>query len=304
MLNLIRIFERVVEHGSFSKAARVLKVAPSSVTRSIDNLESELGVSLFKRSTRQLMLTEEGVKFKEEAHKLLVHADEIVNSLKKTSIEPEGVLRISVFETFGRIKISPLISDFLKKYPKLKVEFDLENRMVDLNQEDIDIAIRIGRPVDSRLRARKLMPNDTLICASPEYARKHGTPEKPRDLISHNCLALNTNRQKIYWYFKKDDNHEKISINGNLTSASGTPLLEAVLQGAGLVQIPLWMASEYIQTGRLVKCLEEWSSYIHDGSNGMVYALYKNSNYLKPSIRAFIDYVVEKLSEESKYKIN
>jgi len=298
MLNLIRIFEKVIEQGSFSNAARVLKVAPSSVTRAIDNLESELGVPLFKRSTRQLVLTKEGAIFKDEAHKLLLHANELTNSLKKTATEPEGKLRISVFETFGRIKISPSIPKFLDIYPKINIEFDLENRMVDLNQEDVDIAIRIGRPVDSRLRARKLMANDTVICFSPKYKAKHGIPTSPEELTVHNCLALNTNRQITYWYFEKDEDRQRIAVTGNLTSTGGTPLLDAVLQGAGIVQAPYWMVEKFIQSGALTTCLDEWTSYIHDGSNGMVYALYRKTNYENPNIRAFIDFTVEYMAND------
>lgn len=297
MLNSIRIFIKVVEQGSFTKAGRILNMAPSSITRNIDQLEKELGVNLFKRSTRQLALTDEGQSFLEGAEKLLAQADQLTASLKTVKAEPEGPLRISVFETFGRIKVCPFLPEFLQRYPKVKLEIELENRMTDLDQEDVDLAIRIGRPADSNLKARKLLSSHTLICASPAYITAQGQPSSPEDLLDHNCLALNTRRQKIYWHFRRAKTSKKIPVNGNLTSSGGTPLLEAALQGTGIIQIPHWMVDQYINKGKLQRCLQDWKCSVHENTSGDVYAVYRNSNYLNPSIRAFIDFLVEKTAE-------
>ena len=289
----------MVEQGSFSKAGRILNMAPSSVTRNIDHLENELGVTLFKRSTRQLILTEEGNIFLEGANKLLAQASDLTESLKIVNGEPEGVLRISVFESFGRIHVSPFLSEFLEKYPKVKVEIELENRMVDLIAEEVDLAIRIGRPIDSALRARKLLPNHTLVCASPEYIDKYGVPAIPDDLVSHNCLALSNKRQKNYWHFCKSKKFKKIPVKGNLTSLGGTPILQAALNGTGVAQIPNWMIVDYVQEGKLVVCLQDWECSLHESTSGEVYAVYRNNNYIKPSIRAFIDFLVEITNNKS-----
>ncbi len=294
MLKSIRVFLKVVEQGGFSGAGRVLNMAPSSVTRGIDQLEKELGASLFKRSTRQLSLTPEGQKFLVGAEKLLAQADELCGSLKTMNAEPEGHLRVSVFETFGRVKVSPLLPEFLQRYPKVKLQIDLENRMIDLDKEDIDLAIRIGRPIDSNLKAKKLLSNQTLICASPQYIAKRGKPASPDELMQHNCLVLNTRRQKAYWHFKQSKTSRKILVSGNLISTGGTPLLEAALSGAGIVQIPKWMVAEYIDQDKLVICLEDWACSVHENAIGEVYAVYRSSTYIKPSIRAFIDFLVEK----------
>lgn len=294
VLNSIRIFIKVVEQGSFSKAGRILKMAPSSVTRNLDQLEKELGVTLLKRSTRQLTLTEEGNTFLEGAHKLLTQANELTASLKTMNEEPEGVLRISVFESFGRMQVCFILPEFLEKYPRVKVEIELENRMVDLLKEEVDLAIRIGRPTDSGLKARKLMPNHTLVCASPAYLTKHGSPLIPDDLTSHNCLVRGNRRQKNYWYFNQAKKRKKIPIDGNLTSLGGTPILEAVIMGTGIAQLPNWMISDYVQEGKLVVCLPNWDCSLHESTSGEVYAVYTNNNYTKPSIRAFIDFLVEK----------
>ncbi len=299
MLNLIRIFVKVEEQGSFSKAGRILKMAPSSVARNIDHLESELGVTLFKRSTRQLILTEEGSVFLEGAGKLLAQANNLTESLKIVNAEPEGVLRISVFESFGRIHVCPILSEFLEMYPKVKIEIELENRMVDLIAEEIDIAIRIGRPIDSGLKARKLLPNHTLICATPKYIDQHGAPTMPDDLVSHNCLTLSNKRQKTYWHFCKSKVSKKIPINGNFTALGGTPILQATLNDTGIAQLSNWMIVDHVREGALVVCLQDWECSLHEGTSGEVYAVYRNNNYIKSSIRVFIDFLAKKTHHKS-----
>ena len=294
MLNLIRVFIKVVDVGSFSKAGVVLNMAPSSVARNIDTLEKELQITLFKRSTRQLVLTDEGGQFLEGAAKLVAEADTLVASLRQANDEPEGMLRVSVFESFGRLYLCPILPEFLQKYPKVKIEIELENRMVDLFDEGVDIAIRIGRPEDSGLKARVLTTNHTRLCASDEYLRRQGMPLKPSDLEQHNCLVLNQNRQVVHWYFKKGSQSKKIAVNGNLSSKGGSPLLEAVTRGTGITLLSNWMVAPSIREGKLVVCLPEWQSSLHLSTSGDVYAVYKGSKYPKPVIRAFIDFLAEK----------
>ena len=294
MLKSARIFIKVVELGSFSKAAKVLNMAPSSITRSIDKLESELGVTLFKRSTRQLLLTDKGHLFLNGANKLVADSDYLRMSLSNENVEPEGSLRVSVFESFGRLKICPLIPEFLNKYPKINFEIELDNKMVDLGRENIDLAIRIGIPEDSSLKSRKLLSNETNICASPDYLSKHDNIVLPQDLSLHNCLLLNQQRQRSYWYFKNSHKNVKVLVSGNLKSKGGTPLLEAALQGLGVAQLASWMVTDYVKHGDLVVFLKDWVPCLNESSNGNIYAIYKDSPYPNPNIRLFIDYLIDK----------
>jgi len=297
MLTLIRTFIKVADLGSFSKAAQVLNLAPSSITRSINKLEAELDVRLFKRSTRALVLTEEGQQFYPRAEKLLEDADGLISSMQGTRSEPEGTLRISSFEGFGRAFISPLLPEFLNRYPKLKVEIELDNQIVDLNAENIDLGIRIGLPADSNLNARLLLANETMLCASPNYLDQYGIPEKPEDLVEHNCLVLNRDRQTTYWHFRKTKtDYKKVSVAGNLTSKGGTPLVEAAINHGGIVLISSWMVKDLISEGKLVQCLPDWQGSLFEESSGVIYAVYQGNKYLKPSLRVFIDFLVEKLS--------
>ena len=235
MLDRIRILAQVVESGSFSRAARALNQAPSSVTRAIDALEQQLGIPLFKRSTRQLVLTEQGAYFLARSLPLLEEADQLVQSLQPLSVAPEGPLRVSVFESFGASWLSPRLPDFLARYPGVRLEVALDNRMVDLDAENVDVAVRIGKPADSSLHTRHLLTNRSLLVTSPAYLARHGEPAHPAELAHHNCLIRGHGRQRQHWYFQQGTEREKVAVQGNLASVGGTPLLCAALAGCGVL---------------------------------------------------------------------
>lgn len=295
MLNSIRIFIKVVEVGSFSKAARILNMAPSSITRSIDALEKELKVTLLQRSTRQLTLTDKGIQFLDGATQLIADSNLLFESLREDKREPEGLLRISVLESFGRIHISPLLSGFLNKYPKVKVEIELENKLIDLSSQNVDLGIRVGEPADSDLKARVLLSNHNVLCASPDYFKENGLPQIPSDLSNHNCLLLKQDKKRVFWYFKKGRTQNKIHVQGNLSSRGGTPLVEAALNGAGIVQLANWAIIDHIKEGRLITCLQDWQASFSEKTAGEVYVVYKNNKYPNPLIRLFIDYLLENI---------
>lgn len=295
MLDLIRIFDQVVESGSFSQAGHALHMAPSSVARNIDNLENKVQTTLFKRSTRQLILTEEGLYFHQQSIKLLQDSDKLLSEMKGHNEEPEGMLRISVFESFGNLVLAPLIPEFLALYPKVQIELELDNNLVDLHSENVDIAIRIGTPQDSCLKARKLMENNTSLVASPDYLASHETIEKPDDLVHHNCLLITHERQRNHWYFKKGNVAKKTSVSGNLISKGGSPLLNAALKGTGVLLLSDWMTADYIESGLLIPVLPKWAVTHGENGSGEIFAIYKNAQYPKPYIRAFLDFVIAKM---------
>ncbi len=294
MIESIRIFIKVTDLGSFSKAAAVLNMAPSSISRHIDKLEKHMEISIFKRSTRQLVLTEDGLRFLNGASRLVDAADELKDSFRPLAKEPEGILSISCFESFGQLHLCAWLPEFLSKYPKLNVDVQLEPRMVDLNTEDIDIAIRIGKPLDSGLMYKHLLSNQTVICASLAYFAQKGIPETPEDLTGHNCLLLQQARQKRYWYFQQGLSSKRIEVRGNLSSKGGTALLQGALMGVGLGQLPYWMVAKAIEEAKLSVCLNDWQSSIYPQSNGEVYAVYNNKRFIKPGLRVFLDFLLEK----------
>lgn len=295
VLDLIKIFDQVVESGSFSKAAQALNMAPSSVARNIDNLESKIKSSLFKRSTRQLILTEEGQYFYQKSAKILQDSNSLLEEMQGNQGIPEGLLRVSVFESFGNLCLTPLIPEFLELYPKIQVELELDNNVVDLNSENIDVAIRIGTPQDSRLKARHLLTNNTSLVAAPSYIEKYGTIDKPEGLQDHNCLLISHERQRNYWYFKKSAVNKKVLVTGNLISKGGSPLLHAALNGVGVLLLSDWMLKPYLENGQLRELLPQWTSMHNEQGSGEIFAIYKNTQYPRPHIRLFINFLVEKL---------
>lgn len=295
MLAAIQIFIKSVECGSFSKAGDALGMSPSSVSRHINKLEQDLAIKLFKRSTRHLILTDSGQAFLETAAKLVSDLETALQAIRPLSHEIAGDLRISAVESFGRVRVCPAIPSFLQRHPKIKLELLLDNHLADLYKDNIDLAIRIGRPEDSRLIARKLVENRMIVCASPAYLAQHGTPNAPQALSEHNCLVLGRSRSVAWWHFRQANALEKVQVKGNLTSIGGTPLLEAGLQGVGIMMLAEWILAPHLEAGTLVRILEPWESNLYEGNNADVYAIYLNDPNTKPAIRSFIDHLLAAL---------
>lgn len=296
MLDRIRILAQVVESGSFSRAARALNLAPSSVTRAIDALEQQLGIPLFKRSTRQLVLTSQGEYFLARSLPLLEEADQLVQSLQPLSVAPQGPLRVSVFESFGAAWLAPRLPDFLARYPGVRLEIELDNRLVDLDAENVDVAVRIGRPVDSGLYARHLLTNRALLVASPAYLARHGKPTHPADLAHHNCLIRGHGRQRQHWHFRRGTERHRVAVQGNLASVGGTPLLCAARAGCGILLLSSWMVQQSLDDGTLVPLLPEWQASPYEDRHDEIHAVFRGGRFLTPQARAFIDFLVEAMA--------
>ncbi|HAS61254.1 MAG TPA: LysR family transcriptional regulator [Vibrio sp.] len=296
MLNQIKILVQVVESGSFSKAGQVLNMAPSSISRAIDNLEHTLQSTLFRRSTRSVSLTEDGEYFYQQSAKILFDANKLISEMKGDRAEPQGVLRISVFESFGNLVLAPILPRFLALYPKVTVEIDLDNKVVDLHSENIDVAIRIGTPQDSNLKARRLMPNLTSLVATPEYLASNSPIMQPEDIQEHNCLLISHGRKRHNFYFSKGAELRKVAVSGNLVSKGGSPLLSAALSSSGVLLLSTWMVEPYLKTQQLVEILPNWVTSSSENGSGEIYAIYKGIEYPKPHLRAWLDFLVTELS--------
>ncbi|MCP5162947.1 MAG: LysR family transcriptional regulator [Hahellaceae bacterium] len=297
MLDAIEIFLKSAELGNFSAVSRVFDVAPSSVTRQIEKLETELNCRLFHRTTRQLTLTEEGQAFLSYAAQMTEHWQQARSRFMQSREAFSGPLRVSVFESIGRLYVCPVAIEFLKRYPQVEFNLELENRMVDLHKEDVDLAIRSGQPADSSLRARLLNINRYILVASPEYLRKHGQPENPEDLRHHNCLLMNRHRQVNYWYFRKGETQQRVALSGNLTGCGGEVLMQAAMQGLGIGITAHWMALHPLYKKGWVQVLPEWSASMYPEGDSGIYAMYKDEPFQKPALRVFLDMLVEALGE-------
>ncbi len=294
MLNNIETFLKVVECGSFSKAAKALQMATSSVTRQIDALEKELCTLLLKRSTRSLVLTEEGERCLDEASDLLERAVTLKESFNADKKGVEGLLRVSVFESFGRTILCPLLKDFLEMHPNLNIDISLDNQIVDMHKDNVDVAIRIGIPADSALKARKLLTNNMLLAASPDYFKIHQKPNSPDELSSRSCLKIGRHKQRNYWHFSKLGKHKKILITGRLSSIGGSPIIQAALDGLGIARLSEWLIKEHLASGKLETCLEDWHSSNKEHLQYDVYAVYRVSKTQQKPITSFMTFLAQR----------
>ncbi len=296
MLDLYRIFVKVVELGSFSQAAQQLTLSPSAVSRKIDALEQQLQCKLFNRTTRQLALTVNGQQVLVYAQQQLALQQSLLNTLQQQQSEPQGLLKISVFESFGRIKLAPLLPQFLKHFPQVSISLLLDNTLVDLYRDEIDLAIRIGPSPDSSLRSRLLFRTNLLVCAAPDYLAQHGTPQTPSELSQHNCLTLQSTHQAEQWYFQQEKRQQTITVSGNFSTNGGSGMMDAVCQGLGICMISQWSIENELSQGKLIPILADWQAGRYGYEQPHIYALFKEDRFMNPALRQLIDFLVDQLS--------
>jgi LysR family transcriptional regulator for bpeEF and oprC len=292
-LNALRVFVRVAETRSFTVAAKRLGLTSSAVSKAITRLEQELGVRLLQRTTRSVGLTNDGASFFEHCQQILGQIEDAENLLVQATSSPHGRLRIHLPVGFGRRVIMPMMTTFLGRHPDIVLDAELSDRVVDLAYEGIDIAVQIGEPADARLIARKLCHLRFMACASPEYLALHGEPRTPDDLDRHHCLAyvqMHTGRYRE-WPFSKDGMPRPKSISGRLNVNNAESLLEAASAGLGIAMISNFIAADAIREGKLKPILTD---YIGDGPP--VSVVYLPSRNLSPKVRAFSNFLMEKIS--------
>ena len=286
----INAFLHAAQSQSFTEAARRLGLTPSGVSKSIARLELELGVRLLQRTTRRLNLTPDGAVFLERCVQLLSDLEEMRNMLQRTAAEPIGKLRVSVSLAFGRIVLAPLLAGFCERYPQLIVDVSFTDRKIDLIEDGFDIAVRIGNLPDSRLIARRISTAQLLICASPEYLRRHGRPVCSADLARHSCIgfrSINTNQPRPWSVLEPDGSKSAFVPNARLTVDHGEILIGAALAHAGLVCVHGYMLTGLLEDRKLEVVLRSGP----DEDEG-IFAVYPSSRHLSPKVRAFIDMLV------------
>jgi DNA-binding transcriptional LysR family regulator len=241
LMSAMATFVRAVDAGSLSAAARSLPSSLTSVSRQVAALEEHFGTRLLLRTTRQLALTDEGRILSERAKAIIGDVREIEAALSHDRHQPSGRIRVSSPSLMGRLVIAPLLAEFLRRYPALSVDLLLVDRAVDMVEEDIPLAIRVGRLRDSQLVARKLADIRMIVCASPDYLARRGTPETPGDLAHHDCLVFSDTPGSAEWHFAEDGKAgRKIRISGRLWMNSLDALATAAKAGAGIVRVPSW----------------------------------------------------------------
>jgi DNA-binding transcriptional LysR family regulator len=283
-------FIRVVDSGSLSAAARASSNSLTSVSRQIAALEQRYGTPLLVRTTRRLALTDDGRLFYDRAKSVLGELREIELSLSSRHRQPAGRLRVSAPSLMGRRLIAPLLADFLRRHPAVSVDLMLVDRPVDMVEEDIHVALRVGHLPDSQLVARKLADLTMIVCAAPDYLQRRGVPQTPGDLSQHDCLVFSDTPGAAEWRFKASGDEDcRIRIPGRLWINSLDALVLAAQDGAGIVRVPSWQVAAEIAAGRLQRIL---TAYERDATP--VHLLFPPSRLTSPKTRIFVDYLVER----------
>jgi DNA-binding transcriptional LysR family regulator len=283
-------FVRVVETGSINGAADRLGVAKSAVSRRLKELEEHLGVELFHRTTRRMNLTDTGRAFYHQCVRILEDVLEAELATSQAHGTLQGGLKVALPASFGVMHVSPAINEFLHLHPQIEFDLDFNDRQVDLMQEGFDLAIRIASLPDSSLIARRLAPIVHVLCASPDYLKKHGTPHKPEDLFNHQCLAYSLVHDSKTWEFTDENNHQsKIAITPHIKASAGEFLRDAAVNGHGIVYLPTFIVYEEIENGALVPLLNG-----HHSTQIDAYAVYPQTRHLSQRVRAFVDFLVKR----------
>ncbi|SAL65163.1 LysR family transcriptional regulator [Caballeronia udeis] len=284
----MNVFVRVVEAGSLSAAARTIPMSLTSVSRHLSALETRFGMQLLRRTTRHIALTNEGRLFFERAKSILAELDEVGALLSAGRSDPSGRLCIAAPTLLGRTVIAPLLPRFLARHPAVSIELLLVDRAVNLVEEDIHLAIRVGRLPDSALVARKLGEVRMIVCAAPSYIERRGVPCSPDELRQHDCLVFSDQPGPVDWHFKSAGTRRSARITGRLRANALDVLAAAAIDGAGIVRAPSWQVADDIERGRLRRILQDY-----EPMHAPVNALFEHSRRTSPSVRAFLDYLVE-----------
>ena len=292
-LTSMELFVKAVESGSFSATARSMNLTPSAVSKQISRLEDRLGARLFNRTTRQLGPTEEGRAYYERCQQILADIQEAEAAVTELNTEPRGALRVNMPVVFGRRHIVPILGEFLERYPFVSMELSMSDQFVDPIAEGADILIRVGELKDSSLIARKLAEARRVVAAAPAYWKKHSTPKKPEDLRAHNCLTYSYLSSGNTWRMTDSKSKEHvIQATGNIASNNGEALLEAAVEGLGVVNLPTWMVGPDLESGRLIEVLDEYAQ-----PEPSVHVIYPPGRHLSAKVLAFVDFLAGHFKE-------
>ncbi|MFO1057715.1 MAG: LysR family transcriptional regulator [Dongiaceae bacterium] len=279
------IFVRIVELGSLSAAGRDMRMSPAVVSNRVARLEGDMGVRLLNRTTRRVAPTAEGAGFYEHCVAILGELEQAESQIAERLAEPRGPLKVTAPTAFGRLHIAPHVPAFLARYPQLQLRLDLTDRLVDLAQERVDLAIRIAELPDSTAVVRRLAANRRKILAAPAYLERHGEPQEPGDLLRHNCLLLRfPGSQQYRWTLQGPDGPITLRVSGNMDANSGEVLRDWCLAGHGLALKSLWEVVDDLNAGRLKVVLPAWPPPGH-----AIVALYPQRGFLPSRVRVFVD---------------
>lgn len=294
-LTALRVFRHVVERKSFSRAARDLRLSNASVSKNVRELEAELGAPLIQRTTRRLHTTAAGEAYYARVVAILDALADADRAARDTSITPRGLLRVAMPMSIGLTRMMPAISRFLVEYPELRIELEMNDRVVDVVREGFDLAIRAGSALaDSSLVARKLAVFDRVLVASADYVARAGSPRAPAELERHRCLVYSSSNDATEWTLVRGTTRRTVEIAGPLRVNSSLALVQSAVAGVGIALVPIWTAERELAGGGLIRVLEDWS-----GQPATLQAVYPRHHEVSRTLRLFVDHLVLHLKRTS-----
>src|SRR5262245_14551927 len=285
-------FVKVVDAKGFSAAAPGLGLTPSAVSKLVTRLETRLGVRLLQRTTRAVHLTGEGEAFYAAARRIVGEIATLEGEIAGQAGTPRGLLRVTTSLAFATHQLTPVIAEFLARHPMVQLELLPTDRVLDLVEEGVDVAIRVGRLADTSFMARKIGEDKRLICAAPDYLARHGTPQKPDELRRHNCIVSRDHAHLNRWSFKVDGQPVEIDVRGRVAVTEGEAQMQLALQGIGIVRLTRLTLTQAIRDGTLVPLLGGFSAE----EAVAIHAVYPHRRHLAPKVSAFVNFLIEKFT--------
>jgi DNA-binding transcriptional LysR family regulator len=286
----VAAFVEVAERRSFAEAARRLGRSPTAITRAIGELEARLGVRLLNRTTRAVNVTEAGERFLAGARRVLADLDEIERAAAGEGTAPRGELRVTAPILFGRLHVEPIVIEFLDRFPDVSVALSLIDRPVDLVEEGLDVAVRIGTLAESSAVARRVGALHRIVVAAPDYLARRGTPKAPAELAAHAIVAFSGIAGVDRWVFGGPGGEASIAIRPRLVVSTAEAAVDAARAGFGMTRVLSYQAAEDIARGTLRRLLQA-----HEGAELPVHLLYPGGRHPPPKLRAFLDFAVPRL---------
>ena len=283
-------FAKIVEGGSLSAGARAVGKSLPAVCRSLAQLEKRLGERLLHRTTRRIALTDAGKEFYERCRRVAAEVEDAEAAMSARRIEPYGVLAVSAPLLFGRMHVSPVVTEYLRRYRHAGVNLLLTDRMVNLVEEGVDVAVRIAELPDSSLVARKLGSVPRVVCASPDYLERRGTPARPHELARHECIQFTQLAPAREWSFVEDGREVRARIEGRFVSNNADAAIDAALHGLGLIMVLRYQVQQALADGRLVRVLESFQP-----EPAPVHAVYSSARLVPAKLRAFVEMLAQSI---------
>jgi DNA-binding transcriptional LysR family regulator len=285
-LELIRTFREVAARGGFSLAAKSLDVSKANVSKHVAELETRLGTRLLNRSTRTVSLTDAGGLLLERSKPLLEMMALTREELQHRSQEPSGRLRMTAPQGIGSVELPALLADFMQRYPEVHISLDLGNRVVDLVEEGMDLALRVGTTPNDNLIVRKLRRIDVVVCATPAYWKKRGLPLHPDELAEHDAVTLALHGNHPQWRFKVNGKAHNVAVRSRMDATDPMPLVHMALHGLGMARVPRLLVQGHLDSGALVSVLEDFRA-----NDLWLYAAYTQRRHNSAALKALLDFM-------------